>query len=162
MTGPAATGHEPAGYDCPFCRLATDGQDPLDPRGECIITNTGAATALISPRWWPNNQGHALVIPNQHHENLYALPAVAGHAVHDLTRLVAVAMRASYGCTGISVRQHNEPDGGQDVWHYHVHVLPRYPDDRLYQSDPLAGFASVEQRRPYADRLRAVIEGQRE
>jgi diadenosine tetraphosphate (Ap4A) HIT family hydrolase len=41
-------------------------------------------------------------------------------------------LRISTGCTGISTRQHNEPDGKQDVWHLHVHVTPRFKDDQLY------------------------------
>jgi histidine triad (HIT) family protein len=53
------------------------------------------------------------------------------------------------------VRQHNEPAGNQDAWHYHVHVFPRYAGDALYGSLPEREFVSAERRRPYADRLRA-------
>jgi histidine triad (HIT) family protein len=62
------------------------------------------------------------VVPVAHYENLYVLPAKAGHAVHDLVREVTVAIRHSYGCDGVLTRQHNEPAGNQDAWHYHVHV----------------------------------------
>lgn len=97
------------------------------------------------------------MIPNAHHENLYDLPAEYGHAVHYAVREIAVAMRATYGCDGISTRQHNEPAGGQDAWHYHVHVFPRYHGDNLYGSNPLPWFATGEQRWPYADKLRAWL-----
>lgn len=102
------------------------------------MRRTGLATALVAVRWWPRNRGHVLVVPDAHHENLYDLPSSSGHAVHDLVREVAIAIRATYGCDGTSVRQHNEPVGNQDVWHYHVHVFPRYFHDRLYSSPPLA------------------------
>ena len=44
-------------------------------------------------------------------------------------------MKTAFGCPGVSTRQHNEPAGNQDVWHYHVHVFPRWHGDRLYGSE---------------------------
>lgn len=40
-----------------------------------------------------------------------------------------------YQCDGVSSRQHNEPCGSQDVWHYYLHVFPRYKNDELYKTD---------------------------
>ena len=113
--------------------------------------------AFIAARWWPNNRGHVLVVPTEHYENLYDLPASSGHAVHDLVQRVAVAMRQSYGCDGTSTRQHNEPAGGQDTWHFHVHVFPRYEGDELYSSKPYPEFVAAADRRPFASRLRAAL-----
>jgi histidine triad (HIT) family protein len=64
-------------------------------------------------------------------------------------------MKAAYGCDGTSTRQHNEPAGNQDVWHYHMHVFPRYAGDRLYltQRAPMA----AEERASYAGRLRQEL-----
>lgn len=148
--------HEPPGYQCPFCKLAA-GADTAHNSVADIVRRTSGALALISPRWWPRNHGHVLVVPTRHYENLYELPASAGHAVHDLVREVAIAIRATYGCEGISTRQHNEPAGNQDAWHYHVHVFPRYAGDRLYSSVPYPEFVTAEQRRPYAERLRCYF-----
>jgi histidine triad (HIT) family protein len=119
-----------------------------------IVRRTAEAIALVSPHWWPNNHGNLLVGPVRHYENLYELPAEAGHAVHDLVREVAIAMRRTYGCEGVSTRQHNEPAGNQSVWHYHVHVFPRYDGDELYASRPYPERVTAEQRRPYAEMLR--------
>ena len=153
----AVHSHEPEDYRCPFCLLQqgvhNDHNQPED-----VIAVTGLAFARVSPRWWPDNAGGALVIPRAHHENLYDLPTEVGHAVWDLTRQVAVAMRDSYGCEGISTRQHNEPSGDQDVWHLHVHVFPRVPGDRLYEQHGRARFAPPAERRPYADRLAAALD----
>jgi len=52
------------------------------------------------------------------------------------------------------VRQHNEPAGNQDAWHYHVHVFPRFAGDDLYHTRPYPRFVDPERRRPYAVRLR--------
>ncbi|KRF00033.1 diadenosine tetraphosphate hydrolase [Nocardioides sp. Soil777] len=148
--------HEPTGYDCPFCRMQAghfnERNQPTD-----VVAVTGLAFARISPKWWPDNPGGALVIPRAHHENLYTMPTDAGHEVWDLTQQVATAMRSTYGCDGVSTRQHNEPAGNQDVWHLHVHVFPRHDDDRLYGRHREARYVDAAARAPYADRLAAEI-----
>jgi histidine triad (HIT) family protein len=143
--------HTPADYQCPFCALATEADAD---REQDIVRRTAGAMAFISAGWWPNNHGHVLVVPLRHYENLYDLPPEAGHAVHDLVRDVAIAVRRTYQCDGVSTRQHNEPAGGQTVWHYHVHVFPRYDGDQLNASRPYPEFVTAEQRLPYAERLR--------
>jgi histidine triad (HIT) family protein len=152
--------HEPAGYDCPFCRfqrgIFTEHTQPSD-----VVAVTELAYAVISPRWWPQNPGAALVIPRDHHENLYGVPAEVGHAIWDLTQRVAVAMRRAYPCDGTSTRQHNEPAGGQDVWHLHVHVLARHHDDRLYESHREARWVDTAERAAYAERLAAELDAPR-
>ncbi|MBB4690836.1 HIT family protein [Paractinoplanes abujensis] len=152
--------HEPEGYDCPFCRLVAGEDDPagVNLQADIVRRNT-LATAFVSPSWWPHNPGNVLVVADAHHENLYDLPSACGHAVHDLVREVAVAMRHTYGCDGISVRQHNEPAGHQTAWHYHVHVFPRYPGDNLYALPSRPGFVPAAERLPYALKLRAHFGG---
>jgi histidine triad (HIT) family protein len=148
--------HQPSEYVCPFCALIGGG---MSTRRD-IVRRNGLATAFVSPRWWPRNHGHVLVVPDAHHENLYDLPAEYGHAVHDLARDMAIAIRATYGCDGTSVRQHNQPAGNQDVWHYHVHVFPRYVDDGLYGSLPDSEYRTPAERWPYAERLCAYFGSQ--
>jgi histidine triad (HIT) family protein len=148
--------HEPEDYDCPFCRLQRGIHNEHN-QPEDVVAVSGLAFARIAPKWWPANPGAVLVIPRAHHENLYDLPAEVGHAVWDLTQRVAVAMREAFDCAGVSTRQHNEPAGGQDVWHLHVHVFPRHADDRLYEQDRATRWVAVEERRPYAERLAAAL-----
>ncbi|GLZ78174.1 hypothetical protein Afil01_29810 [Actinorhabdospora filicis] len=150
--------HEPPGYQCPFCVLIAGGDTGLTGQAD-VLRRTEGATAIMSPHWWPRNPGHALVVPNEHHENLYALPAEAGYAVMNLVREVAVAMREVLdGCQGVTTRQNNEPAGNQDVWHLHTHVVPRYPGDRLYREGRIA-LVATEARLAYARRLRAALKG---
>ncbi len=98
-----------------------------------------------------------LVVPTAHHENLYSIPAEAYRAVGDLVREVAIAIRETYGCDGVSTRQHNEPAGNQDVWHLHIHVFPRFEGDNLYRSRPQPGWATFAERQIYADRPRTYF-----
>jgi histidine triad (HIT) family protein len=145
--------HAPAGYECPMCHLLAGHSTEID-AVEDIVRRTDGAAAFVASQWWPNNPGHVMVVPTEHHENLYSIPADAYAAVGDLVREVAVAIRATYGCDGVSTRQHNEPAGNQDVWHLHVHVFPRYEGDRLYYTRPEPGIASFDDRQVYAKRLR--------
>ena len=62
-------------------------------------------------------------------------------------------MKESYGCEGISLHQYNEPAGNQDVWHYHLHVIPRWPNDDLYANYKNEKFIPKEERWKQADML---------
>ncbi|WP_420596438.1 HIT family protein [Deinococcus sp.] len=150
--------HAPEDYDCPFCRVAAGVPCPLPHTqpGDVILQNEWV-TAFIASGQWPNNPGHVLIVPNVHFENLYELPLEYGTAIHAASRRVAVAFKDIYGCDGVSTRQHNEPDGGQDVWHCHLHVFPRYTDDRLYDLTAQRRTTEPEERQPYAARLREAL-----
>jgi len=149
--------HAPPGYHCPFCTVVRGGDNPPWTVQADVVHRDEATTAWINGRWWVNNPGGAIVVPNLHVENIYALDAALAGRVHDTARRIALGMKAAFGCGGISTRQHNEPDGQQEVWHYHLHVFPRYAGDDLYGSD--ARLTSPEERRPYAESLRAALIG---
>ena len=100
-----------------------------------IIFQDNYVTAFISSCWWKNNKGHVIIIPNKHIENIYDLPSEISYRIHDLEKDIAIALKETYKCDGVSSRQHNEPCGNQDVWHYHLHVFPRYKNDNLYKSE---------------------------
>jgi len=149
--------HEPEDWSCPFCRLLR-GEYWGRNSQEDIVVRHGGASAFMALHWYPNNPGPVLVVPDAHIENLYDLPPEAGHAVHDVVQQVAIAMRRSYDCDGVSTRQHNERAGSQDVWHYHVHVIPRYHNDRFYNSSRDREPAPEQDRASYASRLRATLQ----
>jgi hypothetical protein len=70
--------------------------------------------------------------------------------------MVAMALKAVCSCDGVSTRQHNEPAGSQDVWHYHLHVTPRYEDDGFYATQ--REFMPVDQRARHAEKLRGYLQ----
>lgn len=146
--------HAPENYDCHFCRLVNG----LDNEGwntqSDVFWRTDHITAFVNVRWWARTPGHAIVIPNQHIENIYDLtPDIAVH-VHEAARQIAIAFKRIYRCDGTSTRQHNEPAGYQEVFHYHLHVFPRYQDDRLYENHQDRHLTTREERLPYAQKLR--------
>lgn len=144
--------HAPEDYVCPFCLLIQGIQNDsvLSVRGD-IVYQDNEVTALVSSHQWPNNHGNVIVVPNEHYENIYDLPAQYGLAIQRAARVIAVAMKAAYRCDGVSTRQHNEPAGNQDVWHYHVHVTPRYAGDQLYATHPQ--FMPAGERAKHAQRI---------
>lgn len=147
--------HEPSGYECPFCTIVAGGGEPPFTVHDDVVVQTAATTAWISSRWWERNAGHVIVVPNEHVENMYGVePGLAG-AIHETARRVALAMRRAYGCEGVSTRQHNEPAGYQEVWHYHLHVFPRYAGDDLYGSRWRD--TTPDERLPYAELVRDAL-----
>jgi histidine triad (HIT) family protein len=150
--------HEPEDYVCPFCDWLS-GNETEYKRNSDIVYQDKSVTAFIAPKWWVNNPGHVIVIPNQHHENLYLIPDKALSEVYKTVKKTAIAIRDTYeNCTGTSTRQHNEPAGNQDVWHFHVHVYPRYENDKLYQNHDNKQFVGPKEREPYAMMLKAYLQ----
>ena len=145
--------HEPDNYLCPFCDWLRGNETEYKQNSD-IVLQDAYVTAFISPKWWINNPGHVIVIPNQHTENIYNINDEILQRIAIVTKHIAIAMKAAYNCTGTSIRQHNEPDGNQDVWHYHTHVFPRYQNDNLYENHQNKRFVLPTERRPYAKRLR--------
>jgi histidine triad (HIT) family protein len=134
--------HAPDGYRCPICALLRGRRiDAFIDGGhvvwgaEHVLRADDDVAIVMNVMWWGRNEGSVIVVPREHYENVYDLPVELGfplqRAVHD----TAIAMRRSYGCAGVSTRQHNEPAGDQEVWHYHVHVVPRFENDGLYAAD---------------------------
>lgn len=149
--------HAPPEYTCPVCQIAGSAADGASPRTseEDVFYQDEVVTAFVASAWWGNNAGHAIVIPNQHYENIFDLPVALAAEIHRVARDVAIALKVVYQCEGVSTRQHNEPAGGQDVWHYHLHVFPRYEGDGLYGSE--RRWTTQEERRPCSTKLRAYF-----
>jgi len=116
--------HAPPGYDCPFCGIANTLPSPA--QESAVVLVDANVFALVPTHHYAGIQGNCLVIPRAHYENVLDIPDALGVDVFRATRRLATAMRSAFGCDGISTRQHNGPAGNQDVWHYHLHVFPRY------------------------------------
>jgi histidine triad (HIT) family protein len=150
--------HQPNEYRCPFCRVAA-GEDLRDnyTKQADIIFQDNVITAFISSAWWPSNPGHVLVVPNDHYENVYDIPDPVLAAIQVMGKRIALALKATYGCDGTSFRQHNEPAGNQDVWHYHLHVFPRYSGDELYVRTYERRDTTPAERGPCAQKLQRFL-----
>lgn len=142
--------------ECFFCRFLAGDESEWN-REEDVVLRTPRVTAFVSPRRWPENPGNVIVVPNEHVSDLESAPDELLAEVFAAAKRIAIAMRVAYGCEGTSTRQHNGAAAGQEVDHLHVHVFPRYPGDGLYERDAEHRFAPVEERAPYAERLRRAM-----
>jgi histidine triad (HIT) family protein len=147
--------HAPKDYECPMC-LIVNGKDNPDVFAKVSDTfyKDEFITAFIGGKWWDANKGLPIIIPNKHFENLYDIDEEYGHKIFDFSKKLAIALKEIYKCDGVSTRQHNEPAGNQDVWHYHLHVTPRYENDDLYLKDDKKYWVSEEERKPYVEKLK--------
>jgi histidine triad (HIT) family protein len=149
--------HAPENYICPFCLLIQGIENEhVHSIQSDIIYHDKCVTALISSHQWPNNHGNVIVVPNEHFENIYDLPIRYAGEIHKVAKQLALVMKTVYACQGVSTRQHNEPAGGQDVWHYHLHVTPRYQNDQYYLTQ--REFMPVDERAKHAERLRKALQ----
>ena len=81
----------------------------------------------------PNNLGHTLVVPRQPFVNIFdAQPEVMAH-IMKIGQLVGQALVSTPLATGINLIMNNGADAGQEVFHAHLHVVPRLPDDHVFQ-----------------------------
>lgn len=146
--------HEPQNYICPLCQIAKGEETNKGNQEESVIYRDEFLTVFIAGKWWRSNPGHVVIIPNQHIENIYDMPNDIGHKIFDMSKKIATAFRETYNCEGTSTRQHNEPAGNQDVWHFHLHVFPRYNGDNLYINHENTYWPSNEEKKPYVNKLK--------
>jgi histidine triad (HIT) family protein len=146
--------HAPADYVCPLCQISRGEPTEKGDSKADLIFKTDIVTVFIAGKWVRSNPGHVIIIPNQHVENLYDMPGDIGHTIHDASKLVAIALKETYESEGVSTRQHNEPAGNQDVYHYHLHVVPRYDGDNMYLNSSDVYWPTSEEKAPYAEKLR--------
>jgi histidine triad (HIT) family protein len=107
--------------DCAFCRILA-GEIP----GSFVFEDDVAAVFLDL---YPVNRGHALVVPKDHSDDLVSCsPEVAGRLFQIAARFARVIVQAT-GADGFNVWTANGQAAGQEIFHLHLHVLPRFGDD---------------------------------
>jgi histidine triad (HIT) family protein len=79
----------------------------------------------------PLNMGHTLVIPKNHYVDIFDIPEKELSQVHKIAKKVAYAIKKSTDADGISIIQQNGKAAGQDIFHLHVHVVPRFEGQKL-------------------------------
>lgn len=77
----------------------------------------------------PAAKGHALILPKEHFANIYELPEETAADVIKLAKRMAVRMTEKLSCDGFNLLQNNGEIAGQTVFHYHMHLIPRYEGD---------------------------------
>ncbi len=112
-----------ANADCLFCRILA-GELPAQ-----IVAEDERTISFMDIN--PATRGHALVIPRVHAEDLYETDPQDVAATAIAAQRLAVDARDRLGADGINLLNACRPAAWQTVFHYHVHVIPRYADDPL-------------------------------
>jgi len=79
----------------------------------------------------PASAGHVLIISKQHYKNLLELPSDLAAKSIVLAKKLMIGITDILKCDGVNLVQNNEEAAGQTVFHFHVHIIPRYQDDKL-------------------------------
>lgn len=146
----------PKDYVCPIClgvqRVESEMtlMTPAD-----IVYSDEVVTVFINSFFMGQNAGHVIVVPNDHYENIYDLPADVGAHIFSIAQKMARVIKKVYRADGISLKQNNEPAGDQHAFHYHLHVIPRYHNDGFNEILPeQKRLAEPQERAEYARKLK--------
>ncbi len=108
--------------DCIFCNIANGGIPSAtlyEDEDFRVILDLGPAT-----------KGHALILPKQHYANVYEIPEDLAAKAMILAKKMATAMTQALPCDGFNIVQNNGEAAGQTVFHFHMHLIPRYQGDQ--------------------------------
>jgi histidine triad (HIT) family protein len=137
--------------ECVFCAIIAGDADAS------IVYRDDATTAFMDLRAF--HPGHTLVVPNEHIPDIFALDDATGAAVMATAVRVARAVRAAFAPDGINIMQSNGEAAGQEVFHLHVHVLPRHSGDGLLSYRRGSGARPRIELDAHAARIRAILAG---
>lgn len=108
--------------NCVFCNLANgiwDSATLYEDDDFRVILDLG-----------PASKGHALILPKAHYANIYEIPEELAAKAIVLAKKMAGIMTEALGCDGFNIVQNNGEAAGQTVFHFHMHLIPRYKDDK--------------------------------
>ena len=109
--------------DCIFCKIA-NGDIP-----SATVYEDKDFRVILDIA--PAAKGHALILPKQHYDNLWELGEEEAAKILTIGAKVSKAQKAALSCDGINVLQNNGIAAGQSVFHYHMHLIPRYDKDEV-------------------------------
>ena len=79
----------------------------------------------------PANPGHVLIVPKEHSESIDEISENVLKKSIIVTKRIAIVVKKRLGADGINILQNNGQHAGQIVAHFHIHVIPRFPDDKV-------------------------------
>jgi len=144
--------------ECVFCAIVSGAATPG------VVAYRDSDTAVFpSLHQRALNRGHMLVVPVAHVSNIYDVDRALGGSLIATVADVARALKRVWHADGVSVRQNNDAAGGQDVFHVHFHVVPRFANDGFELGGDRFPFGAIEvtlqERIAQAVRLREALAG---
>ena len=109
--------------DCIFCKIA-NGEIP-----SATVYEDSICRVILDVN--PANKGYALIIPKEHFDNIYSMDAETAAKIFTIATEVAKAQKAELNPDGLNILQNNGEAAGQTVFHFHMHLVPRYIKDNV-------------------------------
>ena len=106
--------------DCIFCKIAA-GEIPSRK-----IYEDSDLIAIMDLN--PTSKGHSLIIPKEHCTNIYDIDEDIAAKVMKTAKKLATKMTVALNCDGFNLLQNNGETAGQTMFHFHMHLIPRYKD----------------------------------
>ncbi|MGN1318419.1 MAG: HIT family protein [Lachnospirales bacterium] len=126
--------------DCIFCKLA-NGEIPTN----TIYEDNDFRVILDAA---PANLGHCLVLPKSHAANIFEIDSEILGKAFVVAQKIANAVKKATNCDGINILQNNGESAGQTVFHFHIHIIPRFSSDDVkidfgsFKTDDVSTIAS--------------------
>lgn len=154
--------HAPKSYKCPIC-LGINGiesEDTLLKQADLVYKDE-LVSVFINSFWIDTVEGHLIVVPNEHFENIFELPDKVGHRIFEVIKKMSIAIKKAYKCDGVTTRQNNEPAADQHAFHYHHHIFPRYEGDLFNESmAKKSTLSEPKERLEYVEKLKKALKSQ--
>lgn len=109
--------------ECLFCDIV-NGDAPA-----AVIHQTETYTAFLDAN--PVNTGHTLLVPNKHFTDLFDIDTAVLQDIAAASQVLGDAVETAVDADGLMLWQNNGGDTGQDIMHYHLHLIPRFVGDRF-------------------------------
>ena len=109
--------------DCIFCKLS-NGDIPTN-----ALYEDDVVKVIFDLN--PASKGHVLILPKNHFDDIYSMDDATAAHVFQVAVKVAKAMKETLGCEGLNIVQNNGEIAGQTVFHFHLHLIPRYENDGI-------------------------------
>lgn len=123
----------------------------------CVVAESRDVLVLLNP--FPLSTGHALVVPRRHVSDLYELPDDLAGPILSTAARVARALKRAFGADGVTLRQNNGAASDQHLFHFHLHVIPRFDGD-LERFNATPAHAAGAEQDEAAARLRAALKAE--
>lgn len=113
--------HKMKDDNCIFCKLA-NGQIPTN-----SIYEDDDFNVILDAS--PATKGHALILPKEHYANIFKIDEEILGKAAKLAKKIMIKEKDNLKCDGYNLLQNNGEVAGQTVFHFHMHLIPRYESD---------------------------------
>ncbi len=137
--------------DCVFCQILAGKREAT------FAWQDDLCVAFAS--LYPLQPGHLLLVPRQHVENLYGLPEDIGAHLLPVAARIGRAMKTALRADGLTLQQNNEKAGGQTVFHFHLHLIPRWEGREVFKTVVETPKATPEQLESAVAPVRKLLAG---